>query len=60
MLKRIIAQVRGTRSWLNPGRLLDTLLEHLDRLNAFVLPADAERPAYRYVEVKARRRQFGG
>jgi hypothetical protein len=60
MLKRIMEQVSVTRSWAwNPGFCLDALLDQLDRLNAFVLPTRADRPAYRYVDVKARRRHFG-
>jgi hypothetical protein len=60
MLNQIMKHVRDTHPWvLNPGCLLDTFLDHLDKLHAFVLPPEADCPSYRYVQVEARRREFG-
>jgi hypothetical protein len=59
MLSRIMKHVRDLPAWAAyPATLLDRFLDHLDRLNRFVLPAAAGDPSCRYVEVEARRRQF--
>jgi hypothetical protein len=59
MLNRIMVHVRDLRAWAaNPATLLDRFLDHLDKLHRFVLPAMADNPAYRYVEVDARRQQL--
>ena len=59
MLKRIMGYVQDLRAWAtSPAALLDQFLDHLDKLHRFVLPAAADNPAYRYVEVDARRRRL--
>jgi hypothetical protein len=59
MLKRIMTHVGDLRAWAaSPATLIDRFLDHLDKLNRFVLPAPADNPAYRYVEVDARRRRL--
>jgi hypothetical protein len=56
MLNQIMKYMRDTHPWvLSPGCLLDRFLDYLDTLNAFVLPAGAANPSYRYVTIDARR-----
>jgi hypothetical protein len=58
MLNQFVKHIRDTHSWvLNPGRLIDRFLDHLDKLHGFVLPA-VDEPSYRVVEIEVRRRQF--
>jgi len=60
MLNQILKQIRDTHPWvLNPGCLLDRFLDHLDRLNAFILPAQVDRPSLQPVKIKARSERFG-
>jgi hypothetical protein len=60
MIEQMIARVRDARSWiLSPGQLIDRFLDHIDKLNTFVLPGTVDNPAYRHVEVKARLERFG-
>jgi hypothetical protein len=59
MLNRIMTHVRDLRAWAaNPVALIDRFLDHLDTLSRFVLPAPADNPAYRTIEVDARRRRL--
>jgi hypothetical protein len=61
MLTRIIKRVPDCNPWVvDPGRLIEKFLDHLDKLNALVLPADAGTPSLRYAEVEARRRDLAG
>lgn len=49
----------GTASWaLSLGRLVDRLLDHVERLGRLVLPAAADVPAYGDVKVEARFDRF--
>ena len=60
MLNQIMKHVRDLPSWVvSPASLIDRLLDHLDKLHSFVLPAAVNNPSYRYVKVEARRRRFG-
>jgi hypothetical protein len=60
MINQMMGRVQRTGSLvLSPGCLIDTLLDHIERLSGFVLPGQADNPACCEAEIEARVEQLG-
>jgi len=59
MIFQTSRHVQRARTWrLNPGRLIDRLLDRLERRTIIVVPVGIESPLYGEAHVEARFRQF--
>ena len=59
MIFQTARHVQRASTWLlNPGRLIDRLLDRLDKQSIVVVPVGIESPLYREAHVEARFRQF--
>jgi hypothetical protein len=59
MIIQTSGHVRRASAWLlNPARLIDRLLDHLDKRTIVVTPVGIESPLYCEAHVEARFRQF--
>jgi hypothetical protein len=56
--KQTMERMQRTTSWvLSPGRSIDRLLDYIETLSSFVLPAQADNPA-RGPQIEARPEQL--
>ncbi len=59
MINQKMQPNQGRSLWfLNPGCLIDRLLDRIEELSSFVLPAKADNPPYR-AEIEPRLEQLG-
>jgi hypothetical protein len=60
MINQMMEHRQGTRSWvLSPSCLIDRLLDQIEKLSAFVLPAKAGSASYMDAEIEARVEHLG-
>jgi hypothetical protein len=60
MINQQIEHRQRTHAWvLSPGSLIDRLLDHIERLGNFILPARVDTPSYREAEIEVRLDRFG-